>query len=232
MSKIAIRTQAMVLTRTDFGEADRILTLLTPEHGKLRLMAKGVRRVKSKLAGGIELFSVSDISFLRGRGEIGTLVSSQLVEHFGTIVQDLDRVQLGYALIKQLNKTTEDDVEPEYFHLLRQALVALNDRTVSGELIQTWFTAQILRLGGHMPNLLTDTNGDKLSVDAHYSFDFDAVSFTAQPPGNYGVDSIKTVRLLFSPTNPLTLSKISGIDAQIMTVRPIVQMLQSSYTIL
>ena len=52
-------TEVIILARTDYGEADRILTVLSPEYGKLRLLAKGVRRVKSKLAGGIELFSVS-----------------------------------------------------------------------------------------------------------------------------------------------------------------------------
>jgi len=55
-------TTGLVLSRTDFGEADRIITVLTPDHGKLRLMAKGVRRMKSKLAGGIDLFTVSDLT--------------------------------------------------------------------------------------------------------------------------------------------------------------------------
>lgn len=104
-----IVTTAIVLGRTDYGEADRILTLLTPDQGKLRLLAKGVRRVKSKLAGGIELFSVSTITFVRGRGDIGALVSTRLNKHYGHIVQDLDRTMLGYELLKQLNKTTEDE---------------------------------------------------------------------------------------------------------------------------
>ena len=61
-------TSAIILKRVDYGEADRILTLLTPDHGKLSLMAKGVRKIKSKLAGGIELFSISTITFAEGRG--------------------------------------------------------------------------------------------------------------------------------------------------------------------
>jgi DNA repair protein RecO (recombination protein O) len=70
-----LQTRGIILSRTDFGEADRILTVLTPQQGKLRLMAKGVRKIKSKLAGGIELFSVSDITYIRGKGELGTLIS-------------------------------------------------------------------------------------------------------------------------------------------------------------
>lgn len=59
-----IVTSGIVLNRINFGEADRILTVITPDQGKLSLIAKGVRKEKSKLAGGIELFSVSNISFI------------------------------------------------------------------------------------------------------------------------------------------------------------------------
>ena len=67
-----------MLQRTEYGEADRILTVLTPAAGKLHLMAKGARRVRSKLAGGIELFSVSELSYAQGKGSLGALVSARL----------------------------------------------------------------------------------------------------------------------------------------------------------
>ena len=73
-----IRTRAIVLRRTNFGEADRILQLLTPE-GRRSVMAKGVRREKSKLAGGIELFAITDVVLGEGRGDLGILTSAQLV---------------------------------------------------------------------------------------------------------------------------------------------------------
>src|SRR4051812_43718179 len=99
-----ILTSGIVLKRTNYGEADRIITFLTPDHGKIRLIAKGVRRVKSKLAGGIELFSVSHLTYIEGKREIGTLISTRLEKHYGDIVKDIDRVQLGYELIKLLDK--------------------------------------------------------------------------------------------------------------------------------
>ena len=76
----AERTQAIVLRRTNFGEADRILTLLTPL-GQRGAMARGVRREKSKLAGGIELFGVSDVVLQQGKGDLATLTSARLI-HF------------------------------------------------------------------------------------------------------------------------------------------------------
>src|SRR5581483_3542398 len=108
------RTQAIILNRTDYGEADRIISFLTPDHGKLKAIAKGVRKSKSKLAGGIELFSVSDISFIPGRKEISTVVSTRLIKHYGHIVKDLNRTNTGYALIKRLDKATEDAPETDY----------------------------------------------------------------------------------------------------------------------
>ncbi|HSX29147.1 MAG TPA: DNA repair protein RecO [Candidatus Saccharimonadales bacterium] len=191
-------TDAIILSRTDYGEADRILTVLTPDHGKLRLLAKGVRRVKSKLAGGIELFSISTVTFVRGRGEIGTLISTRLVVHYGAIVNDLDRTMLGYELIKQLHKTTEDQAETEYFALMRRAFEALNDPVISLPLIDLWFAAQLLLLGGHTPNLVTDSEGRKLDAKRTYSFDIDAMALaSASNHGSLGVDHIKFARLVF-----------------------------------
>jgi DNA repair protein RecO (recombination protein O) len=98
--KNQIIAEAIVHSRTDFQEADRILTMLTPNHGKLKVIAKGVRRPRSKLAGGIELLSVNDVTVLPGRGELGTLISSRLKAHYGQIVQDINRTMLAYELLK------------------------------------------------------------------------------------------------------------------------------------
>jgi DNA repair protein RecO len=223
-------TTGIVLTRVDYGEADRIITLLTPDNGKLRLMAKGVRRIKSKLAGGIELFSSTNITFIRGRGEIGTLVSSRLLTHYGHIVQDLDRTMLGYELIKQLNKATEDEPEKEYFHLLEQSFIALDDATIDIGLVRVWFAAQLLRLSGHTPNLQTEPNGTKLHVELQYEFSFDDSAFRARPDGPYQADDIKFMRLVFSGANqPVLLVKVAGAQALTEKVRPLVQFMSQQY---
>lgn len=223
-------TTGIVLARIDYGEADRILTLITPDQGKLRLMAKGVRRVKSKLAGGIELFSVTDVTFMRGRGEIGRLISTRLVKHYGNIVADLDRTMTGYDFIKQLNRATEDEPESEYFELLEQTFVALNDPTISLDLIRLWFTAQLLQLGGHAPNLHTEMNGDKLVAGQRYEFSFDDSGFTARPDAPYGADAIKFLRLVFNGNQPAALARVSGIDALVAETRQLVSLFAQQYT--
>jgi len=210
--KQSIQTEAIVLSRTDFGEADRIVTMLTPAHGKLRLMARGVRRVKSKLAGGIELFSISEISYIEGKGEIGTLISARLITHYGQIVQDIERVQLGYELIKILHRATEDEPEAEYYELLERSFAALDNLGINLLLIQSWFQAQLLKLSGHMPNLLTDTTDMPLDADQAYNFDIEAMTFETHASGRYQADHVKVLRLLFSHNTPGQLAAVQGIE--------------------
>lgn len=205
-----IVTNAIVLSRTNYGEADRILTLLTPDHGKLRLMAKGVRREKSKLAGGIELFSISTVTWVKGRGDIGTLISTRLVKHYARIIGDLDRTMLGYELIKQLNKVTEDHPESEYFTLLQQVFEALEDPAIPLELIRLWFPTQLLRLAGHAPNLKTDATGQKLDASQTYNFDFDQMCFAPAPRGKFAASHIKFLRIAFAGHPAKTLAQVQG----------------------
>lgn len=215
-------TKGIILTRTDFGEADRVITLLTPDHGKLRLMARGVRKIKSKLAGGIELFSVSSITFIQGRGEMGTLISTRLIKHYGNIVGDINRVQLGYELIKMLNRATEDEPETAYFDLLEQAFEALNDATISQDLIKIWFSAQLLRLAGHAPNLRTDVRGQALDAAEAYDFGFDDMAFLLHENGQFASDNIKFLRLIFGDNQPHVLQKIKDVDALVQTINQLV----------
>ncbi|HXE10218.1 MAG TPA: DNA repair protein RecO [Verrucomicrobiae bacterium] len=223
-----LQTRGIILGRTDYGEADRIVTVLTADHGKLRLMARGVRKPKAKLAGGIELFSVSDITFIRGRGEIGTLISTRLDKHYGRIVQDIDRVQLGYELLKTTDKATEDEPEPEYFELLGQALAALDDASIDLTLIRAWFAAQLLRLAGHAPNLGTTADGGALTEATNYNFDLETMAFAPHDRGQYGANDIKFLRLLFSGNRPEALARVQGADALIETAAPLVRtMLQT-----
>ncbi len=224
-----IVTTGIILTRTDFGEADRILTVLTPDNGKLRLMAKGVRRLKSKLAGSIELFSVTNITFIRGRGDIGTLVSARLVRHFSTIVHDIDRTMLCYELMKQLNKVTEDEPDQEYYHLLEHTLEAMDDVQLSTEVISSWFRMQLLRIGGHSPNLHTDAKGQKLVPDQRYGFDLDSMAFVPLGQGRYRADHIKYLRIGFSAAQPRVLQQITGIDKLLKDTRELVEAMASQY---
>lgn len=195
MNQKRFTTRGIVLSRTNFGEADRILTFLTPEHGKVRAIAKGSRKQKSKMAAGIEPFSISELTILVGKSEVYTLMSSRLVKHYGNLTSQLDRLNTAAQLMRLLNKNTEDSPEPEYYKLLVRIFSALNNTDLPPSLAELWFNLQFLKLAGHTPNLRTDTNGQKLEVQKKYNFDIDKMTFSPAELGKYGANHIKFLRL-------------------------------------
>lgn len=203
--------------------------MLTPDAGKLRLMAKGVRRLKSKLAGGIELFSTTELTYIQGRGEIGTLVSARLIRYYSTIVGDIERTMLGYELIRQLDRETEDEPEVGYYHLLEQAFAALADTAVPVYIIRLWFSAQLLRFSGHTPNLTHQLDGRRLQTGKTYEFSFDDSTFIARPDGMFTVDDIKFLRLVFSGNQPRVLAKVTGAEQLADKTKSIVQFMAQQY---
>lgn len=204
-------TKGIVLTRTDFGEADRIITFITPDQGKIKTMAKGVRKSKAKLAGSVEPFGVSDLSVIESRGEIHTLTSARLIRHYGNLINDLKRTTAGFEMMNIMNKATQDRPEESFFALLDGALEALNDLGVSPELTLAWFKMQLLKLSGHLPNLHTDESGNKLAASGAYNFNYDKMCFTPSSEGEFDETHIKFLRLGFSTNRPKALNRIKGI---------------------
>lgn len=222
-------THGIVLRRVAYGEADRILTVLTPQHGKLSLMAKGVRRVKSKMAGAIELFSISELTYIPGHSGLHRLVSARLIQHYGTIVEDVNRTMLGYELLKLLQHVTEDEPESDYYALLQATLEALDDDSSSVDLVRTWCSAQLLRLTGHQPNLLTTSDGSALAPGITYAFDYDSVSFAANDRGEFHPDHIKYLRLLFGQLRPGAIARVQGGEGLLAVCAPMVLSLRQFY---
>ncbi len=202
-------TRAIVLRRTNYGEADRILQLLTPE-GRRSVMAKGVRREKSKLAGGIELFAISDVVLGEGKGELGILTSARLVQFYRHIMEDYDRMQFGYLTIKLIARASETVDEPEWYDMLAEILMGL-DSQISLELVQTWFYLRYAGLLGHELNLTIDVNGDKLTAEREYRYDVGEQGLIERPGGEITGEHIKLLRLISSKSLKI-LAQIGGIE--------------------
>lgn len=205
-----ISTRAIVLRRTNYGEADRILHLLTPE-GRRSVMARGVRKEKSKLAGGIELFAVTDVVLGEGKGELGILTSARLVHFYRHIIEDYDRLQFGYFVIQQITRASENVDEPEWFDMTADIFMALDAVTIPLALTQTWFYLRHAQLLGHQLNLNIDTNGERLTADRAYRYDVGEQGLRELPQGELTAEHIKLLRLI--ATRPLkVLAQIGGVD--------------------
>ena len=206
-----VRTRAIVLRRTNFGEADRILSLLTPE-GRRSVMAKGVRKEKSKLAGGIELFAITDVVIGEGRGDLGILTSAQLVKFYRHILEDYDRLQFGYRAIKLVGAASDTVDEPEWFDLLAEVLAALDALTIPSELIETWFLLRYSGLLGRELNLERDIDGLPLSAESNYRYDSSEEGLRPVQNGEITSDHIKLLRLIATRSLKV-LVQIGGIGA-------------------
>lgn len=219
-------TTGVVLGRINFGEADRIVTVITPDQGKLRLMAKGVRKSSSKMAGGIELFSTSSLTFIPGKRDISTLVSSRLVTHYGDIVRDLTRTTLAYEVLKKINDSTEDECEQAYYDLLVESLEVINEDLIESIIIEVWFLLQLLRLGGHEPNLSGSAGGGELQPGKKYAFDIEAMGFSESTSGRFTDRHIKMLRLLLS--QPLQkIAKIQNAAKICQQLKPLVVLMRT-----
>ena len=109
------RTPALVLRRQDFGEADRLLTLLTPQHGKLRAIAKGARKPAARKSGHVELFALVDMLLARGR-ELYIVVQAELQEPFLPLRENLVRSSYASYLAELMDRFAgEDDSNPAEF---------------------------------------------------------------------------------------------------------------------
>lgn len=205
-----IRTKAIVLRRTNYGEADRIVQLLTSEHGKMSVIAKGVRREKSKLAGGIELFAVCEVMVVPGRGDMGTLTSARLDTFFGHIMEEYDRLQFGYEAIKQVSLAAESINDAAYFELLRIVFKSLDNAEIDVRITSAWFWLQLGILEGTGLNLATDENGMKLVEESRYNFDESAMNFVYHEQGRFTTDHIKLLRIL-SAQPPHVSAHVRGV---------------------
>jgi len=206
-----VRTRAIVLRRTNYGEADRILQLLTPE-GRRSVMAKGVRREKSKLAGGIELFAISDIVIHQGKGELGILTSARLIQFYRHILEDYDSMQFAYEAMKHVTRASEMVDEPEWYEVLSEVLMALDALSIPRQLTQVWFYLRYGQLLGDELNLRSDTNGQALLSSERYTYDVTEKGLRLAARGEITSDHIKFLRL--ASAKPIkSLAQIGGLES-------------------
>jgi len=225
----SVKTRSIVLRRTNYGEADRVLNVLTPV-GKMSVMAKGVRKERSKLAGGIELFCVSDIVVHKGKGDLGVLTSARLVEFYGEILRDLQAMELVGGVLREVSRRAEQVDVPEYFDLVWQVLRGVNQLIRDGmddglAVVLAWWQLNLLRASGEEVNLRTDVDGAKLVADKKYRWDGVERALREDGRGSVGAEQIKLMRLMMSSSLQLVL-KVKGVEGLVEDVGGVIESLK------
>ncbi|MEK7625781.1 MAG: DNA repair protein RecO [Patescibacteria group bacterium] len=187
-----LEDQVLILSRINYGENDRILTALGPKLGKIKVMAKGIRKSTSKLAGNVELLSLAKLNLVQSReGGMVRLTGAKTVEHYPEIVKDADGMMMVYEWLKTVDKISPDGEGQEYFELLHTSLNALNEQKISAENIHIWLYIQLINASGYTLNWdnLPDLRGAFSAPDLSESPKTD-ISSLSVPTGTPQSDNI------------------------------------------
>lgn len=145
-------TEAIILRRTDYGEADRLLTIITPQLGKLRVMAKGARKITSRKAGHVELFT--RVQLLLARGRTFDIVSqAETIEAHRPLREDLLRGGYAHYLGELADQFSQEGSEDAALYALLVRGLGWLCRASSPALAARCFEMQLLAIGGYQPQL-------------------------------------------------------------------------------
>jgi DNA repair protein RecO (recombination protein O) len=145
------RDQGVVLRTWKLGEADRIIVLATAGHGKVRAVAKGVRKTKSRLGGRLEPLTNLSLLMYEGR-ELDIVSQVETIDHFRPIRDDLERMTDAMALLEVVDQVAQErEANPRLYQMLVGALRALADRRAP--LLVPAFFWKVLSLEGAHPLL-------------------------------------------------------------------------------
>ena len=165
------RDEAIVLRTQKLGEADRIITLLTREHGRVRGVAKGVRRTKSKFGARLEPGSHVDIQLYSGR-TFDTVTQVESIENYGeAITDDYSRWTIAGAILEAAERFTSHEHEPalQEFKLVTGAMKALADNKYDPSMILDAYLLRSLAVGGYAPSLSSCSKCDSPGPHRYFS---------------------------------------------------------------
>ncbi len=166
----SFRVEALVLRHQDWGEADRMITIYTLEMGKVRAIAKGARKPRSRKAGHLEPFTRSGLLLARGR-EILIVTQAETIEAYTPLHEDLLRTTYAAYVVELLDRfTLEEGENRSLFYLLADTLGRLAISTLP-ELALRYYEIRLLDLVGFRPQLFRCIGCGKeiQAVDQYFS---------------------------------------------------------------
>jgi DNA repair protein RecO (recombination protein O) len=147
-------TAAFVLRSVDYGEADRIVTLLTQRFGKVTYIARSARRSKKRFGGALQPLALLEVHVSTVRGPLGTLERAEISRAFPRVLSGLDRMQAGFAGLELARELTpEHEADPAVFATVATFLTALDLSERPPAQLGLCFTARLLAILGLSPRL-------------------------------------------------------------------------------
>ncbi|MDO8639299.1 MAG: DNA repair protein RecO [bacterium] len=168
------RTQGFIFKKTDRGEYDRIFTVYTKDFGKLELLAKSERKINSKLRNGLELFYLSDIEFIQGKG-YKTLTDVAVINNFKGIRNDFGKLVLVFKISNVLDSLINgQELDLKIWGLLQETFERINNSETPGKIIYYYFLWSLFSILGYRPDLYFCSACHKKIVPHKIYFNFKA----------------------------------------------------------
>ena len=125
----------MIVKKEDRGEADQLFTVYTKEFGRLEILGKAIRKINSKLRSGADIFYLSDIEFIQGKG-YKTLIDAFLIEKFESLEKDLKKLKIAYQISDALDDLIKgQEPDEKIWQLLMETFKKLNSPNLKSEIL-------------------------------------------------------------------------------------------------
>tara|TARA_B100000945_G_scaffold75862_1_gene58482 strand:- start:20896 stop:21660 length:765 start_codon:yes stop_codon:yes gene_type:complete len=162
-----LQTESIVLKVFDFGEADRIFTLLTPDNGIIRAVAKGVRKPKSRMGGHIDVLSKVNIYISLGEN-LSNISQAEIINNYSILKKDLSLISISFYILELCEKfSVENDPNNDIYYHLSYTLDILQENLQNPLLIR-WFEINLLTVSGFLPELYNCLiSGEELDEGDH-----------------------------------------------------------------
>lgn len=142
------KVNGIVIKETDVGEAGKRIVIITKEHGKMLLSARGAKNVKSKTMSGTQIFAYSEFSLFEGKG-FYSVTQADVIESFYGISSDIDKLAYGAYILELTERAAFEELEDGgMFELLFRTLMVLKKENVNSKLVTAVFIIRLLKESG------------------------------------------------------------------------------------
>lgn len=188
------KTEVIVLKRIHFGEADRILTLLTKEFGKIKVLAKGIRKTSSRKAGHLELLNRAKLVLAEGRN-FDIITEAETLENFSNLREKLHLTAAGYFLAETGDALLhESEKNEKIFDLFWETLRHLNQ--VERDSVLAYFSLKMLDILGYRPELYRCAICHRpLTKEENFLFSFDEGGVVGECHKNFRLNNFQKLSL-------------------------------------
>ncbi len=145
------KTEAIVLKSADLGEVDRLLTIYSKEFGKIQVLAKGIKKLESKLRYNLEPLSYSLLILVEGKN-FRIVKDAVLIDQFLSVRNDLEKIKIAYKIVDIINELIAgEEKDEDVWNLILETFMAIERDKIYLNLVVSEFQSSLLKLLGYDP---------------------------------------------------------------------------------